>query len=272
MVLLNGAGNRDERRWPDAQQFDIHREIGHHLSFGYGLHFCLGAALARASRGVLALDEVLQRWPDWEVDTDGAVMAHTSTARGLGEAPRRDALTSGVPCGDEFGTGEPSHWYGNRTRDRVHDDRGRPGGGLRVLADPSAHADIDGTGWVRESLDGDRIAAAGQVFRMAMYHENHPDKDYKMANRVEVFDEPRPSPGSPAGVARDRGAHLRRLDLALRPRANRPVADDGDADVRLVSGPTRRARVHPVPAVRAGPHRQLAAAPVRPRRLVEPGA
>jgi hypothetical protein len=60
-----------------------------------------------------------------------------------------------------------------------------------VLADPSAHADIDGTGWVREALDGDRITAAGQVFRMAMYHENHPDKDYKIANRVQVFDEPR---------------------------------------------------------------------------------
>src|SRR6478735_11439093 len=60
-----------------------------------------------------------------------------------------------------------------------------------VLADPSAHADIDGTGWVRQSLDGDRITAAGQVFRMAMYHPNHPDKDYEMANRVEVFDEPR---------------------------------------------------------------------------------
>jgi hypothetical protein len=60
-----------------------------------------------------------------------------------------------------------------------------------VLADPSAHADIDGTGWVRESQDGDRITAAGQVFRMAMYHENHPDKDYEIANLVEVFDEPR---------------------------------------------------------------------------------
>ena len=60
-----------------------------------------------------------------------------------------------------------------------------------VLADPSTHGDIDGTGWVRESLDGDRITASGQVFRMAMYHESHPDKDYKMANRVEVFDEPR---------------------------------------------------------------------------------
>ncbi|MBW8712335.1 MAG: polyketide cyclase, partial [Mycobacterium sp.] len=55
-----------------------------------------------------------------------------------------------------------------------------------VLADPSAHADIDGTGWVRGSLDRERITAAGQVFRMAMYHPNHPDKDYKIANLVEV--------------------------------------------------------------------------------------
>ena len=56
-----------------------------------------------------------------------------------------------------------------------------------VLADPSAHADIDGTGWVRASLDGDRITAVGQVFRVAMYHEGHPDKDYKIANLVEVI-------------------------------------------------------------------------------------
>src|SRR5690348_6126839 len=60
-----------------------------------------------------------------------------------------------------------------------------------VLADPSAHAAIDGTGWVRESLDDEPITDEGQIFRMAMYHDNHPDKDYKMANRVEVFDEPR---------------------------------------------------------------------------------
>ena len=60
-----------------------------------------------------------------------------------------------------------------------------------VLADPSAHPAIDGTGWVRESQDGDRITAVGQVFHMAMYHRNHPDGDYEMANLVEVFDEPR---------------------------------------------------------------------------------
>lgn len=59
-----------------------------------------------------------------------------------------------------------------------------------VLADPATHAAIDGTGWVSESLDGERVTGAGQVFRMAMYHPNHPNGDYEMANRVQVFDPP----------------------------------------------------------------------------------
>jgi hypothetical protein len=57
-----------------------------------------------------------------------------------------------------------------------------------VLADPARHASIDGTGRVREPLDSQPLTAAGQVFRMAMYHENHPDGGYQMANRVQVFD------------------------------------------------------------------------------------
>lgn len=60
-----------------------------------------------------------------------------------------------------------------------------------VLADPQSHAAIDGTGWVRESLDGEHLTEAGQIFRMAMYHDNHPDGDYEMANMVRVFDAPR---------------------------------------------------------------------------------
>jgi uncharacterized protein YndB with AHSA1/START domain len=71
-----------------------------------------------------------------------------------------------------------------------------------VLADPSTHAAIDGTGWVRDSLDGTPLTARGQVFRMAMYHDNHPDKDYEMANEVVAFDAPRTiawKPGQDAG-------------------------------------------------------------------------
>jgi hypothetical protein len=60
-----------------------------------------------------------------------------------------------------------------------------------VLSDPQAHAQIDGTGWVREPIDRAKLTEAGQVFRMAMYHQNHPDKDYEMANRVEVMQPPR---------------------------------------------------------------------------------
>jgi cytochrome P450 len=86
MVLLNGSGNRDDRRFENGDSFNIHREIGHHLSFGYGLHFCLGAALARLE-GRVALDEVLKRWPHWEVDYDNSVQAHTSTTRGWEKLP-----------------------------------------------------------------------------------------------------------------------------------------------------------------------------------------
>jgi cytochrome P450 len=86
MVLLNGAANRDERHFPDGETFDIHRKIDHHLSFGYGIHFCLGAHLARLE-GRVALDEVLQRWSSWEVDWDNAVQARTSTVRGWEKLP-----------------------------------------------------------------------------------------------------------------------------------------------------------------------------------------
>ena len=59
-----------------------------------------------------------------------------------------------------------------------------------VLADPSQHATIDGTGWVGEALDHKPLTAAGQIFRMSMYHPNHPDGNYQMANRVQEFDPP----------------------------------------------------------------------------------
>jgi cytochrome P450 len=86
MVLLTAAANRDERKFPDADRFDIRRRIDHHVSFGYGLHFCMGAALARLE-GRVALEEVLKRFPDWEVDEEHGEWAHTSTVRGWYRLP-----------------------------------------------------------------------------------------------------------------------------------------------------------------------------------------
>jgi uncharacterized protein YndB with AHSA1/START domain len=60
-----------------------------------------------------------------------------------------------------------------------------------VLADPSKHAAIDGTGRVQEALDPEPLTAVGQVFRVAMFHENHPDGTYRMGNRVQVLERPR---------------------------------------------------------------------------------
>jgi cytochrome P450 len=85
MLLINGSANRDERHFPDADRFDIHRG-GAHLSFGQGLHFCLGSALARMQARVV-LEEVLKRWPDWEVDYENAAKAHTASVRGWSKLP-----------------------------------------------------------------------------------------------------------------------------------------------------------------------------------------
>ena len=87
MMLINGSGNRDDRRYPDPDRFDIHRRASH-LSFGQGLHFCLGAALARMEARV-ALEEVLKRWPDWDVDHANAERAHTTSVRGWAKLPVR---------------------------------------------------------------------------------------------------------------------------------------------------------------------------------------
>jgi len=88
MLLLTASANRDERRFPDPDRFDVRRKIDHHLSFGYGLHFCLGAALARLE-GRVALEEVLARFPRWEVDEERAERARTSTVRGWDRLPVR---------------------------------------------------------------------------------------------------------------------------------------------------------------------------------------
>jgi cytochrome P450 len=86
ILMLIGSANRDERRFPDADRFDVHRDDGPHLTFGYGLHYCLGANLARLE-GRVALDELLTRFPEWDVDYDGIRLAPTSTVRGWEAMP-----------------------------------------------------------------------------------------------------------------------------------------------------------------------------------------
>jgi len=86
VLLLTGSANRDDRKFDDPDRFDIHRRIERHLSFGHGIHFCLGAALARME-GRVALEEVLKRFPTWQIDEPGAEMVHTSTVRGWERLP-----------------------------------------------------------------------------------------------------------------------------------------------------------------------------------------
>jgi cytochrome P450 len=86
LLLMSAAANRDERKFDEPDRFDIHRTMQQHLAFGYGIHFCLGSHLARLE-GRIALEEVLRRFPSWEVDWDHAVRAHTSTVRGWESLP-----------------------------------------------------------------------------------------------------------------------------------------------------------------------------------------
>jgi cytochrome P450 len=86
MMLLMASANRDSEKFPpDGDRFDVHRRIDHHLTFGYGLHFCLGAALARLEARI-AIDEILRRFPDWEVDMDHAKL-DSSQVRGWATLP-----------------------------------------------------------------------------------------------------------------------------------------------------------------------------------------
>lgn len=89
MLTLIGAANRDDARFgPDAENFNITRPPRQHVTFGVGAHYCLGNALARLE-GRIALDEILNRFPDWEVDLDAAVFSSSSAVRGWDSMPAR---------------------------------------------------------------------------------------------------------------------------------------------------------------------------------------
>jgi cytochrome P450 len=87
MMMLIGAANRDDRQFPpDGDVFDIHREARQHLTFSVGTHFCLGSALARLE-GRIALEEILKRFPEWDVDLSQCKLSPTSTVRGWESMP-----------------------------------------------------------------------------------------------------------------------------------------------------------------------------------------
>lgn len=86
VLLLTGSAGRDERVYRHPDRFDIHRAGSPHVSFGYGIHFCVGAALARLEARV-ALEETLVRFPNWEADPGRLQRVHTSTVRGYSSVP-----------------------------------------------------------------------------------------------------------------------------------------------------------------------------------------
>ena len=149
--LLFGAANRDERAFEDPDRFDVTRQPQGHLAFGHGAHFCLGAALARLEARI-ALGEMLERMPGWEVTDPAPARVHSGNQRGLHEPPPgRPRLTSLQP-----GSGRPAS-------PTIDDSRRRPepvahAATGRAPERPSARSSMDrasdygSEGWGFESL------------------------------------------------------------------------------------------------------------------------
>jgi len=89
VLLLFGSANRDDRAFPDAEVFDINRRPEPPVALGYGIHFCLGAPLARMETRI-ALDALLSS-PDlsWEADLAGAERLRSGPIRGFASLPVR---------------------------------------------------------------------------------------------------------------------------------------------------------------------------------------
>jgi cytochrome P450 len=86
VVLLVGSGNRDERAFADPDRYDLLRDTSASLAFGQGVHFCLGASLARLE-GRVALEQVWKRMADYEIDPAGLVRVHSVNVRGFSALP-----------------------------------------------------------------------------------------------------------------------------------------------------------------------------------------
>jgi len=86
VVLLVGSANRDERVFEEPDRYDLLRDTSASLAFGQGVHFCLGASLARLE-GRVALEELWKRVPDYEIDPAGIARVHSVNVRGFAALP-----------------------------------------------------------------------------------------------------------------------------------------------------------------------------------------
>ncbi|MAG33799.1 MAG: cytochrome [Deltaproteobacteria bacterium] len=86
VLLLYGSANHDETVFPRPEELDIEREVKNHWTFGYGIHFCLGNAVARLETRI-ALEVLLERIPEYEVEETEIVRNMLVPTRGIGQAP-----------------------------------------------------------------------------------------------------------------------------------------------------------------------------------------
>jgi cytochrome P450 len=86
VLLITGAANHDDRQYVGPALFDIHRRFDRPVFFGFGVHLCIGAALARLETRI-AFDELLDRFPEFGIDEAGIVRMRAGNVRGLANLP-----------------------------------------------------------------------------------------------------------------------------------------------------------------------------------------
>ena len=86
VIALLASANRDPTHFPDPDRFDIEREQCDHVAFGFGIHSCVGAPLARLE-GKVVFEEILRRLPDFSAAEEQRVWMRSATIRGLKRLP-----------------------------------------------------------------------------------------------------------------------------------------------------------------------------------------
>jgi cytochrome P450 len=86
VALVTGAACRDPREFTDPDRLDVTRKADREIYFGYGQHVCIGKSLARLETRV-AMEELAERWPDWQVDESGLTRTYQAHVRGFQNVP-----------------------------------------------------------------------------------------------------------------------------------------------------------------------------------------